>query len=291
MTPAERAFDAALRERLRERARTIIGADQAVAKQLVAARQRITELLAAQATDYRRWQLAQLLDQVETVLGAVMGSAAGVADRALRDLWQQGEDFVDKPLAAGGIALELRLPLLDVQQLAAMRAFTLERLKNVGAEAKGKIGTQLGRVVMGVSTPHEAIRAVQASLGDDMPRRAATIVRTETSQAFAVASQQRLGQAAALDERLEKQWRRSGKVHSRWNHDLIDGQRVAASKPFRVPGVSGGVDLMMHPHDPAAPPAQNINCGCISLPRVRGWGVATPGAKPFTQLELDRNPA
>ncbi|MFG5411483.1 hypothetical protein ABXN37_29335, partial [Piscinibacter sakaiensis] len=33
------------------------------------------------------------------------------------------------------------------------------------------------------------------------------------------------------------------------------------------------------------------NCGCISLPRVRGWGVATPGAKPFSQLELDRNPA
>lgn len=290
MTPAEKAFEAALRERLRERARTLLATDQAVIKLLVGARQRVTELLAAQPTDYKRWQLAQLLDQVEAVLAGATGNAATAADRGLRDLWQQGEDFIDKPLAAGGIALEQRMPLLDVQQLGAMRTFTAERLKNVGAEAKGKIGAHLGRVIIGGETPFEAIRSVQAVLGDEVPRRATTIVRTEAGQVFAVASQQRLAQAAELDDRMEKQWRRSGKIHSRWNHDIVDGQRVAAGQPYRVPSDKGGIDLMQHPHDPKAPAAQNISCGCISLPRVKGWGVMTPGAKPFTKREIELDP-
>lgn len=123
-----------------------------------------------------------------------------------------------------------------------------------------------------------------------MPRRATTIIRTEAGQVFAVASQQRLAQAAELDDRMEKQWRRSGKIHSRWNHDIVDGQRVAAGQPYRVPSAKGGIDLMQHPHDPKAPAAQNISCGCISLPRVKRWGVMTPGAKPFTKREIELDP-
>jgi hypothetical protein len=287
---AEKRFEAALRERLRERARSILSADQAVIKQLVDARNRIAELLAAQPTDYQRWQLTKLLDQVETILTGATGNAAVSLDRGLRDLWQQGEDFVDKPLGAAGIALEARMPLLDVRQLAAMRSFTVERLMNVGTEAKSKIGARLGRVVMGIETPFEATQAVQSILGDDIPRRATMIVRTETSRAFAVASGNRLQQAAVLDDRMEKQWRRSGKIHSRWTHDIIDGQRVAASQPFRVPSQKGGIDLMQHPHDPQATADQVINCGCISLPRVKGWGVMAPGAKPFTEQELKLDP-
>ena len=286
----ERRFEAALRERLRERARTLLATDQVVVKQLVSARQRITELLAGQPTDFKTWQLTKLLDQVEAILGAVAGQAATAADSGLRELWQQGEDFIDKSLAAGGINLELRMPLLDVQQLVAIRGFTADRLKNVGAEAKGLISGHLGRVIMGAETPFEAIRAVQALLGDDIPRRATTIVRTEAAQVFAVASHQRLVQAAELDDRMEKQWRRSGKIHSRWNHDVVDGQRVAASEPFQVPSLKGGINLMQHPHDPRAPAAQNINCGCISLPRVKGWQVMTAGAKPFTEREIKLDP-
>lgn len=290
MSPQERSFEAALKERLRERARSLLATDQAVVRQLVAARRQIAELLAGQPTDFKRWQLTRLLDQVDAVLRGATGNAATAANSGLRDLWQQGEDYVDKPLAAGGIALEQRLPLLAVDQLAAMRSFTVERLSNVGGEAKGKIGAHLGRVLLGAETPFEAIKAVQAVLGDEMPRRATTIVRTEASRAFAVASQERLAQAAALDDRMEKQWRRSGKIHSRWNHDLVDGQRVSATESFRVPSLKGGIDMMRYPHDPKAPAEQCINCGCVSLPRVKGWGVITPGAKPFTKREIELDP-
>ena len=66
----------------------------------------------------------------------------------------------------------------------------------------------------------------------------------------------------------------------------MDGQVVDADKPFLVPNPGGGIDKMLCPHDPKAPPEQVINCGCIAIPHIKSWKVATPGAKPFTELEL-----
>ena len=43
-------------------------------------------------------------------------------------------------------------------------------------------------VTLGAQTPFSAIKAVQSILGSDSSRRAATIVRTEVSRAFALAS-------------------------------------------------------------------------------------------------------
>lgn len=148
-------------------------------------------------------------------------------------------------------------------------------------------GQRLGRVAVGGITPFQAIKTIQALLESESIRRGATtIVRTEVSRAFAVASQGRLVQAAPLVPGLGKQWRRSGKIHSRWTHDLMDGQVVDADKPFLVPSPGGGIDKMMCPHDPKAPPEQVINCGCNAIPYLKGWAVATPGAKPFSELEL-----
>ena len=66
----------------------------------------------------------------------------------------------------------------------------------------------------------------------------------------------------------------------------MDGQVVDADKPFKVPNPGGGITLVQCPHDPKAPPEQIIRCGCISLPWMKHWKVSTPGAKPFTELEL-----
>lgn len=66
----------------------------------------------------------------------------------------------------------------------------------------------------------------------------------------------------------------------------MDGQVVEAGQAFKVPNPGGGFDLMQCPHDPKAPPEQVIQCGCVALPWLKGWTVMTPGAKPFTQREL-----
>lgn len=286
MTPEQKRFEAALQQRLAERARLVLGTQQSVMEMLQAAQAQIIAQLATQPADWAQWQLTRLRDQISTILTATGQQAGAAIDLALRDAWQQGEDIVDKPLAAAGHAIELRLGALDTRVLAAMRTFGHERLNNVAAEAIGKIGQQLGLVTIGSVTPFAAIKAVQQLLGNETPRRATTIVVTEVSRAFAVAADERLVQAAPLVPGLGKQWRRSGKVHSRWTHDLMDGQVVDAGKPFKVPNPGGGIDLMQCPHDPKAPVEQVVNCGCVSLPWLKSWQVATPGAKPFSELEL-----
>lgn len=286
MTPDQKSFEAALKERLAERARTLLTADQAVVKALADARAQILVQLAAQPADWQRWQLGQILRQVETVLTAAGSQAGAAVDAGLRQAWQQGEDAVDKPLDAAGLNVELRLPLLDAQVLQAMRTFSVERMNNVATEAVGKIRQQLGLVTIGSRTPFQAIQVIQQLLGNATPQRATTIVRTEVSRAFAVAGQDRLAQAAELVPGLQKQWRRSGKIHSRWTHDVMDGQVVGAKARFKVPNPGGGFDMMLCPHDPKAPIEQVINCGCTAIPHMKGWQVMTPGAKPFTEREL-----
>lgn len=289
MTPDEKAFLAAIKERLAERARLLLTTDQDVVALLQAAKASILEQLAAQPSDFNQWRLPQLLVQIQAVLDGATGSAAGRLDAGLRGAWQQGEDFIDKPLAAAGIQVETQLPLLDAGILAQLRGFTALRLRDVGTEAATRIGRQLSLVTIGGQTPFEAMQKVQAELGTESMRRATTIVRTEVSRAFALASGQRLAQAAEKVPGLQKQWRRSGKIHSRWNHDAIDGQVVDVKQPFTLPSHNGPVK-MMFPHDPAAPVEEVINCGCIALPFKASWKVATPGAKPFTELELRMDP-
>jgi hypothetical protein len=284
LTP-QQAFEAEQLQRLRDRAATILTTDQAVVRQLLDARDAIVQLLAGQPADWQQWQLSKILEQINAVLDGATGRAAAAIDNGLRTAWIQGEAVVDAPLAAGGVNVALQMPLLNVDVLTSLRQFATLRLKDVGVEAARKIGLQLSLVLVGAETPNEAMRKVQDVLGDHSRKRAETIVRTEVARAFAMSSQQRMEQAAKLVPGLRKKWRRSGKIHSRWNHDAIDGQIQPVDQPFKVP-TNDGVIEMMYPHDPTAPASEVINCGCIALQALEGWDSAIPGAKPFTAEEV-----
>ncbi len=280
------AFEAEIARHLRSRGRLLLAGQTAVLEILKAARTEILATLAGLPPDWQQWHLSRLLGQIEDVLEGATGKAGALFEGRMQDAWELGVATVDKPLATIGHAVELRLAQLDVRQLQQMKAFGTLRLKDVGQEAARNIGRQLGLVTIGAQTPHQAVQSVQKLLAVESPRRAAMIVHTEVGRAFAVAGKDRLHQAAQIVPGLGKQWRRSGKIHSRWNHDIMDGQVVDADKPFKVPNPGGGIDLMQCPHDPKAPPEQVIHCGCISLPWMKHWKVMTPGAKPFSKLEL-----
>lgn len=280
------AFEAEVADRLRERARLLLTGETQVLQTLAEARAQIMTMLAELPADWQQWQLSRLLGQINDVLDAATSKAGTLFGATAQDAWRMGEDMVDKPLAAIGYPVEMQLPMLNVVALKQMRVFSTLRLKDVGVEASRKIGQQLGLVTLGAVTPAQAIKVVSALLGG-ADKRAATVVRTGASQLFAVAAHERLVQAAKLVPGMGKRWRRSSKIHSRWHHDLMDGQVVEdPEKPFKVPNPGGGVDMMLHPHDPKAPPEQVINCGCIVRGWKKGWKLATPGAKPFTELEL-----
>lgn len=283
---AARAVSQALNERLRLRARALLAGEHQVLAQLAAARTQIMQTLAGLPSDWQQWHLSQLLGQIQSVLDGATRQAGILFDDRLRALWQQGEAMVDASLAAGGWPLATQLPLLDVRVLGHLRQFASLRLRDVGTEVATQIGRELGLVTLGVRGPFEAMGSIQRRLAGPTVARASTIVRTELGRAFALAAEQRLEQAAERVPGLQKQWRRSGKVHSRWSHDLMDGQVVDVGTPFKVPNPGGGFDLMSGPHDPRAPAEQVINCGCLALPWIKQWQVMTPGAKPFSEREL-----
>lgn len=294
MTAEERAAANAVRgiraEQLKRRTRLIADTRGEILRLLKLALERIAARLALQPSDAERWLLTELQAEVRRTMAEFAEQAAAKVSTAAGRAWEAGQELVDAPLAAAGIRLDGLVPALDTRQLIAMRAFMTDRIKDVGLQAANKINTELGLVVLGAQPPTAAVTAVTAILGETSRARAITIVRTELSRVYAVASHERLMQAGGGEQPivpgLKKQWRRSGKVHSRLMHDLADGQVQDVDTPFKL----GNGARLMFPHDPKAPPAETINCGCIALPWKADWEVATPGRKRYTALEMQANP-
>lgn len=280
------AFRAARAEQAARRPRLIADTRGEILRLLGEAEARIRLRLAAQPGDAERWLLADLQAEVRRMLAEFADQAAARIAGAAGDAWSAGADLVDAPLAAGGLRIAGVAPLLDVRQLVAMRAFMTERIKDVGLQAVNRINTELGLVVLGAQPPATAVTRVGEILKATSRMRAITIVRTELGRVYEIASQTRLQQAAAIVPGLGKQWRRSGKVHSRLWHDLADGQVQPADQPFKL---GNGVRLM-HPHDPKAPAGESINCGCTALPWKADWEVAVPGRKRYSEHEMRANP-
>lgn len=273
-------------EQAKRRTRLIADTRGEILRLLKLAQERIAARIAAQPSDAERWLLAELQAEIRLAMAEFSERAAAKVSTAAGQAWEAGQALIDMPLSAAGLRIDGLVPVLDTRQLIAMRAFMTDRIKDVGIQAANKINTELGLVVLGAQPPTAAVTRVAEILKTTSRARAITIVRTELSRVYGTASQERLTQAVAVVPGLKKQWRRSGKLHSRIYHDLADGQVVDADKPFKL---GNGIRLMF-PHDPAAPAGETINCGCTALPWKADWEVATPGRRRYSELEMQGNP-
>ncbi len=299
LSPEERAlreeqqrFLAAWRQQLKARAALLKGTREAALKALKEAASAIAALIAEQPAEWQQWQLGAIQGQVQALVEGLTGELQGALDGALVRGWAGGAASIDTPLAAAGIQSRLVLPLLDTTILGALRSYTAGRIKDLTATAEAKVDQAVHLVVLGAQTPQQAVRQVGAALGggSEAAARAKRIINTSVGEAHAVAAQQRMEARAAVLSGLLKEWLRSGKIHSRWNHDAIDGQLVPVGDSFRVPTKqAGGFILMKHPHDPAAPPAEVINCGCVARMWLERWGLPK-GGTPFSEREQALNP-
>lgn len=279
-------FRAEREKRLQARNRLIADTRGEILRMLETAGQRVAGVLAGQPSEADLWLLPQLQREIEQAMREFGDTAAARVSTAAGAAWEAGQALIDAPLAAGGIAVAASVPHLDARQLTAMRAFMTDRIKDIGVQAVNKINTELGLTVMGAQPPADTIARVAEILKGSPRERAVTIVRTELSRVYGTAAFERLKQAAEIDPGLKKQWRRSGKAHSRLTHDLADGQVQSADKPFVL---ASGVRLMF-PHDPKAPLGETINCGCTLLPIKDDWEVASRGRRRYTEQEMQSNP-
>lgn len=287
--PRDTKFNAARKEQARRLTRiqkdTAVEIMRLLKSAAAAIKQQIA--LAPTPTEWQSYYLPKLQESVQQALNVAGTQASARLGTAAGQAWAAGIDLIDKPLEAAlsGLNISGALASIDVRQLQAMRSFMTERMRDVSTTVANRINAEIGLVAIGARTPSQAAGAVDALIAGGRGR-AITVVRTELGRAYSVATQERLAQAKALLPGLKKQWRRSGKIHSRFAHDAADGQVQPVDQPFLV----GGKPIMF-PRDPKAPPSETINCGCDSLPFMDGWEVSQPGRRPFTDQELAKSPS
>jgi hypothetical protein len=291
MSPKEaaRAFAKAQQAELRKYVGLLRDADAEIRRLVEAALVKVRSQLADMPADADAGWLAAREREISQALNALRAQAQGVATTFSTRAWLLGIAAVDVPLAAGGLSINGIVPQISTRQLDAIRSFMTDRIKDATAEAINKMNTQLGLTLIGAQTPSQAVTAITDILQTGTRQRALTIVNDNLGRAYSVASHERM-KAAAKTVEMDKVWRRSGKRHQRIGHALADGQRRAVNEPFEVVDKDGVIVKLMFPRDPAAPLGETINCGCVSIPKVRGWNTATPDRAPFRADELDTNP-
>lgn len=256
--------------------------DQVVAL-LKKSRDDISLMLSNQPTDYQQWRLSELNREIERVMVGFGQQAGQALSTAAGRAWQGGINAIEQPLTRIGI--NVPVVQLDNGQLMAMRAFMVDRIQDVGTATASRIKQELGLAMIGNQSIHDTISKV-GELVDGGKARATTIVRTELSRAWAVASHERALESGRDGVPMDKIWRRSGKLYPRPSHQLMDGVRLPVHQAFTVNG-----HKIRFPHDPKAPASETINCGCICLYRPRDTRGTLSDHQPFTDQELAQNPS
>jgi hypothetical protein len=269
MTDGERtlAFEAEKRRQLNRIVRQYESTAKDIGRLLDNAALKASAALAELPSDYQAWRLPHLrqeLTRLKRELGQALAQSAGAGTGAA---FAMGKDMLDAPLAAGGVRIAAILPELDLAPLLASRNFQTERMRDISSAAVRAANNEIGLVMVGIQSPGEAVSKVAKHISSRRGR-ALTVVRTEMGRAFSTATQERFAQASTILPGLKKEWRKSGKVHSRSAHDAADGQTVDVDKAFFVGG-----ELLMFPRDPSGSPKNTINCACSSLPLMENWEV------------------
>ncbi|MDR1995115.1 hypothetical protein [Azonexus sp.] len=279
----ERAWKSAEKAASAERKRQLDKARSDVVDLLKDARGEITVILAGTPTEYQEWRLTALQREIDRVLRELGQASSRIMAEAVGKAWEGGIGAIDVPMGAAGI--RVLMPLLDSKQMMEIRAFTVDRISDISTVASARIKQQIGLSMIGAQSLQETIGNVAAHLAETSVSRASMIVRDSLSSAWSTASYDRALQSDGAGVRMKKTWRRSGKVFSRIAHDLADGTCIPIDQPFVINGSN-----IRHPHDPAAPLAEVINCGCICLYFPDGTYGTLPNKRPFTTDELALNP-
>ncbi len=268
MTPAERGerFRRAIAAQVRRRGVERNDAALRMLGTLTRLQAEMEETLSGTPSDFDAERIPIVLRQVEGHLQEWTQRALGVADAVLEKAWKIGGDIVDVPLAA----VEVRIggPFIPRSLLEEVSKFSAEKIQGIGPRALKRIDTEIQRTVLGGQSPHEAMKAIAADLGEeDLPFvgfRAETVIRTEVGRLHSMAGDRRLQDAAEEVDGLQKQWLWSGK--SRMTHSAANDQVRDVDKQFDVGG-----EKLWYPRDPTAGPANTANCGCESVPYKAGW--------------------
>ncbi len=238
-------------------------------KLLEVAKLDIEVVLKGTPTEWQTWHLSNAKADILSVLNQLKIRLTSIGTTSSTTAWQSGISMIDAPLiSAGMIDVVHNLPTIDINRIGTNKAFMLDRLTDISSSLVSRINAQLGAVSIGATTRHDAINNIAKMLTSGGKVRAKTILGTELGRMAEIAIDSRRTQAQKLMPGMKKEWRKSGKIHSREDHDLAHGQIKKINEPFLIAGIK-----MDYPRDPKAPAKQTINCGCYTRTRFDSWEV------------------
>lgn len=170
-----------------------------------------------------------------------------------------------KDLLGEGVLFESR-PF--VRNFIAQR---VNKLKNTPTEVYHVVAQIIdSATVNGASIPDvqaQVQELLDATNGDTWKNRAQTVARTEVVGAYNGGLHDAFSMIVERDSGTKwmKRWLATEDHRTRPDHREADGQLVPFGQPFMVGGFP-----MMHPHDPAAPAKEVVNCRCVELLEKEG---------------------
>ncbi len=243
----------------------------------------VLKSLTGQPSDWQRYRLRTIEQAIDGALTRFQARQIGNWTEGVDIAWALGQSLVESPLTAAGFSGAFNR--LDDRLLTSIRTFMVRKISDITIAQRTAITAQLNLAATGGQPIGAAIAGISQVFAGDR-QRAITITRTELGRAHSAATYLRLKQAAERDPDLKKQWRRSGKLHSRQTHDHADGQVKEVNDWFLIGG-----EKMLYPRDPTASAKNTINCGCTMLPFKKSWAVVDPGPRPFTPAEIAQQPS
>lgn len=238
----------------------------------------------ADATGFRRFQLGEVLTEIDRYIKSGVTAAQQAATQAATKAFGLGTNAVDAVLKAAGAQVSIPQGLFGISSnlLSAVIDVTTDQTRAIWSELGTRLKTAVRQAALGVTDPFAAMTAVAQKIVDPKTfgtamTRAEAIIRTEVGRTFSISQQRRNVES---DERLKvvgmavfKYWQYTHDTRTREDH-IKAGKDYSISKaiPINQPFIVGGEELM-YPLDPNGSAAQTINCRCNSQSVVRK-GVA-----------------
>lgn len=273
--------------------------------QMVTALKALREQIAVSlstAQNFNAMHLKTLLAEVDRAIDAFQAQLGLGLRGNFAQVYQAGGDSVIAPLQAAGFRQFFYQP--NPAQLNAVMDFSAALVKNITADVRAKIDTQLRLSIMGERTPVDAMRAVTDALGVEaragvwglrkrpevvkgIAARSEAIVRTETTRVHNLATQSQLQAQAQQVPDLLKGWAANGDWRTRYDHLIAHQEYNEHPIPVNESFIVGGEELM-YPGDPSASAKQTVNCRCRQFVVHPDVGVIGTPLDKRVQAEMVR---
>jgi len=270
-------------------------------RRMVAALKELRDQIAVSlstAQNFNAMHLKALLGEVDHAIDSFQARLGAGFREDFAAVYNAGGEAVVAPLQAVGGRQFFYQP--NPAQLNAVMDFSAALVKNISADIRAKIDTQIRLSILGERTPVDAMRAVTDALGvearagvwglrkrPEVVRGIEAIVRTETTRVHNLATQSQLQQQAQQVPDLLKGWAAVGDSRTRYDHLQAHIKYNKNPIPVNEPFIVGGEELM-YPGDPSASAKQTVNCRCRPFVVHPDVGVVSTPLDSRVQAEMAR---